>query len=336
MTTTSGLASGGTAAGIGVPMSLSVQLLGRPADRADLRGDLPVPQPEELGPAGLPGAGGPAARAAASWRQLLFSDADDPHRALRWNLSELRRGLGRERVGRGRPRPAAPPARRGHRRRRPGSRRLERRHRLPGWVPPCWTGMTFRTQRGIRDLVAGRSSVTYRRFRGDPPRSRRPVAGARRLAGGDRLCGRVTAMSPLDENHQALLIRLYRLAGDDDAAEHSSLPVPRCSRASSARSRGGRAGRPPDHQTDPLAEADDATIEAVIEAGSAAMGAGALEAGIRSLQTATRLADAARKTRFGCGHGSSSPRPWSTPSAGSTRRVWPASTKPTRSPSPTS
>ena len=26
-------------------------------------------------------------------------------------------------------------------------------------------------------------------------------------------------MSPLDENHQALLIRLYRLAGDDDAAE---------------------------------------------------------------------------------------------------------------------
>ena len=23
-------------------------------------------------------------------------------------------------------------------------------------------------------------------------------------------------MSPLDENHQALLIRLYRLAGDDD------------------------------------------------------------------------------------------------------------------------
>ena len=25
-------------------------------------------------------------------------------------------------------------------------------------------------------------------------------------------------MSPLDENHQALLIRLYRLAGDDDAA----------------------------------------------------------------------------------------------------------------------
>ena len=29
-------------------------------------------------------------------------------------------------------------------------------------------------------------------------------------------------MSPLDENHQALLIRLYRLAGDDDAAERSS------------------------------------------------------------------------------------------------------------------
>ena len=30
---------------------------------------------------------------------------------------------------------------------------------------------------------------------------------------------RAAAMSPLDENHQALLIRLYRLAGDDDAAQ---------------------------------------------------------------------------------------------------------------------
>jgi hypothetical protein len=29
---------------------------------------------------------------------------------------------------------------------------------------------------------------------------------------------RAAAMSPLDENHQALLIRLYRMAGDDDAA----------------------------------------------------------------------------------------------------------------------
>ena len=33
------------------------------------------------------------------------------------------------------------------------------------------------------------------------------------------LATRVVAMSPLDENHQALLIRLYRMAGDDEAAE---------------------------------------------------------------------------------------------------------------------
>ena len=30
---------------------------------------------------------------------------------------------------------------------------------------------------------------------------------------------RAAVMSPLDENHQALLIRLYRLAGEDDAAQ---------------------------------------------------------------------------------------------------------------------
>ena len=33
------------------------------------------------------------------------------------------------------------------------------------------------------------------------------------------LAVRAAVMSPLDENHQALLIRLYRLAGEDEAAQ---------------------------------------------------------------------------------------------------------------------
>ena len=40
-----------------------------------------------------------AARRAARLAELLFPEADDPVRALRWSLSEIRRGLG---PGRGR------------------------------------------------------------------------------------------------------------------------------------------------------------------------------------------------------------------------------------------
>ena len=54
---------------------------------------LRVPQPQELGGAGLPALSGDL-RPRAQLAELLFAEADDPARALRWNLSELRRGLG--------------------------------------------------------------------------------------------------------------------------------------------------------------------------------------------------------------------------------------------------
>lgn len=44
--------------------------------------------------------------------------------------------------------------------------------------------------------------------------------------------------------------------------------------------------------------ADDATIEATVEAGSAAVSAGAVESGVQSLRTAARLADGADATRL--------------------------------------
>jgi len=103
---------------------------------------------------------------------------------------------------------------------------------------------------------------------------------------------RATAMSPLDENHQALLIRLYRLAGDDEAAVRqyaacrdlfmTELGVPP-GRAVEAALRERR------HQPDETA--DEVTIDALVEAGSAAISAGAVAAGLESLRTAVRLAD---------------------------------------------
>ncbi|WP_161988689.1 BTAD domain-containing putative transcriptional regulator [Pedococcus bigeumensis] len=231
--------------------------------------------------------------------QLLFADADDPQRALRWCLSEIRRGLGEggsveddpvqlrlphdavvdvEVLARGASSDAIA---------------------LPGLGATVLDGMTFRASAAYeiwllaqqRHLTAASEAILHE-------------AAVRSLARGEwqeaiSYASRVAAMSPLDENHQALLIRLYRLAGDDDAAERafaacaslfqSELGTPPGPAVLAAR----RTSRP-----NPLAEADDATIEAIIEAGTAAMGAGALEAGIRSLQTATRLADGARKTRL--------------------------------------
>ena len=104
---------------------------------------------------------------------------------------------------------------------------------------------------------------------------------------------RAAAMSPLDENHQALLIRLYRLAGDDAAAEQQYAAW----RDLLQRELGVEPGVAVEaamqerrHQReDPVT---DASIEAVIEAGSAAIAAGAREPGVASLRSAVRLADA--------------------------------------------
>jgi len=105
---------------------------------------------------------------------------------------------------------------------------------------------------------------------------------------------RAAAMSPLDENHQALLIRLYRMAGDDDAAARQF--------AAFARTLDAELGVAPGPAVQtamretwyaPDEVADGVTIEAMMEAGSAAVSAGAVEAGARSLRTAARLADRA-------------------------------------------
>jgi tetratricopeptide (TPR) repeat protein len=110
---------------------------------------------------------------------------------------------------------------------------------------------------------------------------------------------RAVTMIPLDENHHALLIRLYRLAGEHRAADRQYAACV----ATFDRELGTAPGsavdaamreRPP--HGEPLA--DDASIDAVVEAGAAAIAAGAVEAGIASVRTAVRLADGSGRTRL--------------------------------------
>ena len=108
---------------------------------------------------------------------------------------------------------------------------------------------------------------------------------------------RAAAMSPLDENHQALLIRLYRLAGDDAAAEQQYAAWRRLLETELGVAPGevveaAMRERPPDRAH----VATDASIDAVIEAGAAAIAAGAREPGVASLRNAVALADAAGTT----------------------------------------
>jgi tetratricopeptide (TPR) repeat protein len=110
---------------------------------------------------------------------------------------------------------------------------------------------------------------------------------------------RDAAMSPLDENHQSLLIRLYRLAGDDTAAEQQYAAFTRALQTELGVTPGA-AVESARHESprDCAGVATDSSIEAVIEAGSAAIAAGAIEPGVTSLRTAVRIADAGRVTRL--------------------------------------
>ena len=90
---------------------------------------------------------------------------------------------------------------------------------------------------------------------------------------------RLVTLNPLDENNQAALIRMYRLLGDDEAAARQ---LTACAALFQR-----ELGVPP-----------GAAVHAAARAtrydrypASAAISAGALDAGVASLATATRLAD---------------------------------------------
>jgi DNA-binding SARP family transcriptional activator len=227
---------------------------------------------------------------------LLFGEADDPARALRWGLAELRRGLAADgsvdgdpvvlHLAAGTVVDVAVVARRG----------WDDAVAMPGLGADLLDGVAVRAAAAFdtwllseqRRLSAASEAILHEAALGSLSR------GA--LEAAIRYAVRATAMSPLDENHQALLIRLYRMAGDDDAAEKQFAACAATLRAELGVAPGPAvqaAMRETRHAPDEVA--DDATIEAILEAGAAAVSAGATEAGVRSLRTAARLADRARR-----------------------------------------
>lgn len=229
----------------------------------------------------------------ASLCSLLFADADDPLAALRWNLSALRRLLG------------APATLTGD----PLSLTLGPTDTVDVWEVTSGGRHCIESDISLgNDLLEAMSFSTSPGFEVWLETERRHVRGAtearlheaalQSLAAGDGpaaadLAGRLVRLNPYDENFQALLVRALAAAGEGVAAARQVAACRELFKRELSISPGealdaaaatvtARAVMP--------AATGAAGIVAQIEAGQAAIGAGAVEAGLQCLRRA--VADA--------------------------------------------
>jgi DNA-binding SARP family transcriptional activator len=230
---------------------------------------------------------------------LLYSEADDPLRALRWNLSEIRRALGEGASLEGDPLVLELPADTVVDVRVVATGSWPDAMRLPALGRDLLEGFAVRDAAAFatwllseqRHFAAAAEAILHEAALGSLSRDRLDEAVT--------YAARAAAMSPLDENHQALLIRLYRLSGDVEAAQRKyqacvdlfqrELGVTPGAAVVAAVHESSRGSEPP---------ADPASIEAVIEASTAAIAAGAAQTGLDSLRAAVRMADRGRVSRL--------------------------------------
>lgn len=237
--------------------------------------------------------------------ELLFSDAEDPLNALRWNLSQLRRLLGTGATIGGEPVELRLP---------PGTF-------IDLHAVTSGTWMQALAVPGLgRELLEGLAYAASPAFEVWLTTERRRLAGATanvlreaaraKLATGDHaraveLASRLVVADPLDEDAQELLIRSYAEAGDRQAAERQRDACVGLFR----RELGVDPGAAVRHAADaapqpfrlPERPAAAASVTAQLEAGLAAVDAGAVDAAILSLRQAvagaSELGDAGLQAR---------------------------------------
>jgi DNA-binding SARP family transcriptional activator len=223
---------------------------------------------------------------------LLFPDAGDPLGALRWTLSALRRSLGADAELGGDPLRLTF---------RPGTlvdvEVLSKGSwldalALPGLGRELLEGLTSRSDVGFemwleneRRQVAGTTTAVLHQ------------AALALLARGDanaaaRYASELVRLNPYDENGHVLLVRCLRAAGDDEGAARR---VEACTELFRS-----ELGIEPTAALRTAAEAPEAPVEArtsgraaalaQIEAGEAALAAGATEAGVQRLRGAVAAA----------------------------------------------
>ncbi len=274
-------------------MGLAIHLLGAPRVEQDGR-VLPVPRGHKVWGllAYLIRSEVPASRKHLAG--LMFEDAEDPLAALRWNLSELRRLLGNTAL-RGEVLALA----------------LEPTTYVDIQVVRCGTWSEALCVPGLdHELLAGMDfsrspafevwlATERRHLRATAEAVLREAALARLAAGAVSeaadLAGRLVQQNPLDENFQALLVRCLAAGGDGIGAARQ---VAAC-RELFKRELGVQPGAALEaamrtvtaRPTERPATGRAAAV-AQIQAGEAAIGAGALDAGLQCLRRAIVEADA--------------------------------------------
>lgn len=273
------------------PMPLTINLLGRP--HLDAAGTTPYrfrSQKSWALLAYLLLSERPAPRVQLA--SLLFDEAEDPLRALRWSLAEVRRGLGEGASVEGDPVRLTLPVgamvdadvvMRGSWR-----QALD----LPDLAGELLAGQSIRGSHAFdvwltaerRRLAAASEAILHEAALG--------LMASGDIAAAIDAAVRAVSLNPMDESTQALLIRLYRQAGDVaaaraayDAARHVLMVELGVEPGADIEA----AWHGP--VTDSRSAPGRASVEALIEAGAAALDAGAADSGLVSLRTAVALAD---------------------------------------------
>jgi DNA-binding SARP family transcriptional activator len=224
--------------------------------------------------------------------ELFFSEAVDPLRALRWTLAEIRRGLGDGAFLEGDPVVIELPLgtvvdvevlTRGS---------WSDAAALPGLGDDLLEGISLRDAAVFESWLLGQQ----RHIAAASEAILHEAALASMARGQVRtaldFALRAAAMNPLDENHHALLVRLYRLGGDDIAAEQQYMAaVEALDRELGGAPHAALDAARRERRLGGDATTEKASIEAILEAGAAAISAGAVEAGVQSLRSAVRQAD---------------------------------------------
>jgi DNA-binding SARP family transcriptional activator len=221
--------------------------------------------------------------------ELLFADAEDPLNALSWNLTQLRRLLVSDAAIRGEPVELHLPS---------GTFVDIRALTAGTWV------QALRVPSLGRDLLEGMTFPSSPAFEVWLLAERRHLAGAAenvlreaaraKLAAGDaaravELASRLVTANSFDEDAQELLIRAYATAGDRAAAERqrdACLAVFRRELGIDPGEAVLRAAELPAIRSPAERPPSRTTIEARLEAGRAAMDAGAVDAAIASMREA--------------------------------------------------
>lgn len=229
---------------------------------------------------------------------LLFSDADDPLGALRWNLKELRRLLGDPRALRGDPLDLSLPL---------GSfvdvRAVEwgtwmEALDVPGLGGDLLEGMDFPRSAAFEAWLLNER----RRLAALTQAVLREAALARLAAGQTEAAIEAAAslvvLDPLTEEHQALLIRSYAASGDAGAASRQLAACVELFRGELGIEPGSGVysavhASPASAASRPASDA--AAAQTQLEAGQAALGAGMLEPGLECLRRAVSASQQSRE-----------------------------------------